>query len=140
MLGTRWPLNTALEVHPKASHVRGAGREGNAAEGGEGWSNVGGCNRLEVLAGLDVKAHQQNGNMLIVVLGHAVAGAVRARLSNGSAIQEPVRFRQDEEVAATSGKITIGEGANGGALRCGAVTQFFGAIDGGDTGLPQRSV
>src|SRR5437773_11688323 len=110
-----------------------AGSEGNAAEGGEGWSNVGGCNRLEVLAGLDVKAHQQNGNMLIVVVGHAVAGAVRARLSHGAATQEPVGCRPVEEAAATSGNITIHDGANGGALRCGMAPPCFGALDGGTT-------
>src|SRR2546429_7933040 len=93
-----------------------AGSEGNAAEGGEGWSNVGGCNRLEVLAGLDVKAHQENGNMLIVVVGDAVGGGVRARLFNGSGIQEPVPVRQDEEVAATSGEINICGGGEGGGL------------------------
>ncbi len=117
-----------------------AGSEGDAAEGGEGGGDVCGRYGLEVLAGLDAEAHQQNGDMLIVVVGNAVAGAVGARLPDGSAVQEPVRFRQDEEVAATSGKITIGESENGGAFGGGAVTQLFGAIDGGDAGLLQRSV
>ena len=73
-----------------------AGREGDAAEGGEGWGNVGGRDGLEVLAGLDAEAHQQDGDVLIVVVGHAVAGAIGARFSEGCAVQEPVRFWQDE--------------------------------------------
>jgi len=46
-----------------------AGGEGDAAEGGEGWGNVGGRDGLEVLAGLDAEAHQQDGDVLIVVVG-----------------------------------------------------------------------
>src|SRR5690348_11835050 len=102
-----------------------AGGEGDAAEGGEGWSNVGGGDGLEVLAGLDAEAHQQNGDVLIVVVRHAVAGAVGARLPDGSAVQEPIRLRQNEKIAAASGKITIGEGAKRGALCGGAVAQLF---------------
>ncbi len=43
-----------------------AGGEGDAAEGGEGWGDIGGRDGLEVLAGLDAEAHQQDGNMLVV--------------------------------------------------------------------------
>jgi len=73
-----------------------AGGERDAAEGGESWSDVGGCDRLEVLAGLDAEAHQQNGNVLVIVVGDAVPRAVGARLSRGSGIEEPVRLGQDE--------------------------------------------
>ena len=45
-----------------------AGGEGDAAEGGEGWGDVGGRDGLEVLAGLDAEAHQQDGDMLIVIV------------------------------------------------------------------------
>ena len=45
-----------------------AGGEGDAAEGGEGGDDVGGRDGLEVLAGLNAEAHQQNGNVLIVVV------------------------------------------------------------------------
>src|SRR2546427_8087538 len=38
-----------------------SGGEGNAAQGGEGCSDVGGRDRLEVLARLDAEAHKQNG-------------------------------------------------------------------------------
>ncbi len=40
-----------------------AGGEGDAAEGGEGWGDIGGRDGLEVLAGLDAEAHQQFGRM-----------------------------------------------------------------------------
>ncbi len=73
-----------------------AGGEGDAAEGGEGWGDVGGRDGLEVLAGLDAEAHQEDGDMLIVVVGDAVAGAVGAGLSEGSAVEEPVGLWQDE--------------------------------------------
>ena len=43
--------------------------EGDATEGGEGWGNVSGGDGLEILAGLDAKAHQQDGDVLIVVVG-----------------------------------------------------------------------
>jgi len=46
-----------------------AGGEGDAAEGGEGWGDIGGRDGLEVLARLDAEAHQQDGNMLVVVYG-----------------------------------------------------------------------
>ena len=73
-----------------------AGGESDSAEGGEGWSDVSGRDGLEVLAGLDAETHQEDGDVLVVVVGDPVAGAVGARLSEGRAIQEPVRFRQDE--------------------------------------------
>lgn len=117
-----------------------AGGEGDATEGGEGWGDVGGRDGLEVLAGLDAEAHQQNRDVLIVIVGRDVAGAERARLSQWSSVHEPVRFRQDEQVASAAGEITIGHGAARGALRGGAVAQFFGAIDGGHAGLCQRGV
>lgn len=73
-----------------------AGGEGDAAEGGERWGDVGGRDGLKVLAGLDAEAHQQDGDVLVVVVGDAVAGAVRARLSDGCAIEEPVGLWEDE--------------------------------------------
>ncbi len=117
-----------------------AGSESDAAEGGESWSDIGGRDGLEILAGLDAEAHQQNRDVLIVVVGHAVAGAVGARLSRRGGIEKPVRFWQDEEVAATSGKITIGEGAKRRALRGGPVLEFFSSVNGGDARLVQRGV
>src|SRR5467141_2113518 len=73
-----------------------AGGKGDSAEGGEGWGDVGGRDGLEVLAGLDAEAHQQDGDVLIVVVRDAVAGAVGAWLSQWSAVHEPVRLWQDE--------------------------------------------
>src|SRR5436853_5288986 len=77
-------------------HVAVAGGERDSAEGSEGWGDVGGRDRLKVLAGLDAEAHQQNGDVLIVVVGYAVAGTVGTRVSEGSAIEQPVRLWQDE--------------------------------------------
>ena len=48
------------------------------------------------MAGLDAEAHEQDGDVLVVVVRHAVIGAVGARLSKGSAAQEPVGLWQDE--------------------------------------------
>jgi len=45
-----------------------AGGEGDAAEGGEGGGDVGGGDGLEVLAGLDAEAHQEDGDVLIVIV------------------------------------------------------------------------
>ncbi len=73
-----------------------AGGEGDAAEGGESWCDVGGRDGLKILAWLDAEAHQENGDVLIIVVRHAVAGAVGARLSGRGAVQEPVRFWEDE--------------------------------------------
>src|SRR6267142_4964506 len=58
-----------------------AGGQGDAAEGGEGWGDVGGRDGLEILAGLDAEAHQQDGDVLIVVVGDPVTGRVGALLS-----------------------------------------------------------
>lgn len=57
------------------------GGEGDSAEGGEGWGDVGGRDGLEVLAGLDAEAHQEHRYTLIVRVGRAVGGAVLARSS-----------------------------------------------------------
>src|SRR5437660_12923204 len=73
-----------------------AGSEGDAAESGERGGDVGGRDGLEVLAGLDPEAHQQNGDVLVIIVGDAVTGAVRARLSGRSAVKEPVGLWQDE--------------------------------------------
>src|ERR1700722_6693386 len=73
-----------------------AGGEGDSAEGGEGWGDIGGGDGLEVLAGLDAEAHQEDGDVLIVVVGDAVACAVGARLSEGGAVEEPVGLWKDE--------------------------------------------
>ncbi len=73
-----------------------AGGEGDAAEGGEGWRDVGGRDGLKVLAWLDAEAHQEDGDVLIVVVGDAVAGAVGARLAERRAVEEPVGLWEDE--------------------------------------------
>jgi len=73
-----------------------AGGESDSTEGGEGGSDVGGRDGLEVLTGLDAEAHQKNGDVLIVIVGDAVARAVRALLPDGRAVQEPVGLWQDE--------------------------------------------
>ncbi len=73
-----------------------AGGEGDAAEGGEGWGDVGGRDGLEVLAGLDAEAHQQNGDALVIDVRDAVAGAVGARLAERRAVEEPVGLWKDE--------------------------------------------
>ena len=72
------------------------GEEGDAAEGGEGCGDVGGRNGLEVLAGLDAEAHQQDGDVLVVVVRDAVAGAVGALLSEGRAVEKPVGLWKNE--------------------------------------------
>ena len=71
------------------------GGERDAAKGGEGWSDVRGRNGLEILAGLDAEAHQQDGDVLIIVVGDPVTGRVGALLSGGSAVEELVGFWQD---------------------------------------------
>ena len=73
-----------------------AGRKSDAAKGGERGSDVDGRDGLEVLARLDAEAHQQNGDVLVIIVGNAVTGAVRARLSGRSAVKEPVGLWQDE--------------------------------------------
>src|SRR5213596_2336874 len=77
-----------------------AGGQGDAAKGGEGGGDVRGSDGLKILAGLNAETHQQNGYVLVVVVGHAVAGAVRARFPGWSAVHKPVGLRDDEEVAA----------------------------------------
>src|SRR5258708_1715326 len=88
--GLRWGAGVGWFLQGFGEDVAVAGGEGDAAEGGEGWGDVGRRDELEVLAGLDAEAHQENGDVLIVVVGDAVAGAVGTRLSWGSAVQEPV--------------------------------------------------
>src|SRR6267154_6810736 len=78
-----------------AEDVAVAGGQGDAAEGGEGWSNVGRGDGLKVLPGLDAEAHQQNGDVLIVVVRLAVTGAVGTPRSQRSSVHQPVGFWQD---------------------------------------------
>ena len=94
--GLRWDADLSRFLQGFGEDVAVAGGESDSAEGGEGWGDVGGRDGLEVLAGLDAEAHQQDGDVLIVVVGDAVAGAVGARLSRWRAILQPVRLWQDE--------------------------------------------
>src|SRR5437899_542841 len=116
-----------------------AGSEGDSAEGGERGSDIGGSDGLEILAGLNAKAHQQNGNVLIVVVGDTVTGSVGTRFSRGCAVHQPIGLWNDEEVATAAGRLAEGEGADQGALRGGTILQFFCAIDCGDAGMRQSS-
>src|ERR1700674_3018708 len=94
--GQSWGVSLGRFLQGFGEDVAVAGGEGDSAEGGERWGDIGGCDGLKILAGLDAETHQQNGDMLIVVVGHAVAGAVGARLSEWSAVHEPVGLWQDE--------------------------------------------
>src|SRR6266480_137098 len=73
-----------------------AGGQGDSAERGEGWSDVGRGDGLKVLPGLDAEAHEQNRDVLIIVVRLAVAGAVGTPRSQRSAVHQPVGFWQDE--------------------------------------------
>src|SRR5260370_868659 len=94
--GQGWGVGFSRFFQGLGEDVAVAGGEGDAAEGGEGWGDVGGGDGLEVLAGLDAEAHQEDGDVLIVVVGHAVSGAVGARFSERSAVEKPVGLWQDE--------------------------------------------
>jgi len=116
------------------------GSEGDAAQGRERGCDVGRGDGLKIFAGLNAKAHQQDGNVLVVVVRGAVTRSEGARTTRRGPVQQPVRLRHDEEVAATSGEITEGHGAERGALRGGPILQFFCAVYGGDTGLRQNGL
>src|SRR6266513_5151639 len=79
-----------------AEDVAVAGGQGDSTERGEGWSDVGRGDGLKVLPGLDTEAHEQNRDVLIIVVRLAVAGAVGTPRSQRSAVHQPVGFWQDE--------------------------------------------
>src|SRR5690349_19075698 len=91
-----------------------AGGESDATVGGESRGNVGGSSRQKIVAGLEAETHKKDGLVLVVVVGDAVTGAVRALLSCGSAIHHPVRLWDDEEVAAAARKIAEDHVSKGG--------------------------
>ena len=109
-----------------------AGGERDAAKGGEGRGDVGGSDGLEIFARLNAKAHENDGDVLIVIIRNAVTGSVGAWLACRSAVHEPVRFWHDKEIAAAARKVAKSEGPNQAALRGGEVSQFVGAINGRD--------
>ena len=117
-----------------------AGSEGDAAKGGEGRSDVSGSDGLKIFTGLNAIAHQKNRDVLVVIIGRAVASAVGAGFSQGRAVHEPVGLGNDEQVAAAAGKITVGHSAAGGTLRGGTVAQLFGPVDLGDAGDASNGV
>src|SRR5215467_7721739 len=118
-------LNRSVRLHwflqGFGEDVAVARGERDAAESSERRSDIGWSDGLKIFAGLNAKAHQKNGDMLIVIVGHAVAGAVRALLPRWSAIQEPVGLRKDKQIAAAAGKVAKDKGAKRRALRCWAV-------------------
>src|SRR5579859_32259 len=93
---------------------------------------------VEILAMLDSESHEQDGYVLIVVIGSAVTCPVGSRFSWGRAIHQPVWLRNDEQVAAAPREVTVGERATGGALRRRAILQLLCAKDMGHSGLRKR--
>lgn len=60
--------------------------ERDAAEGGESWRDVSRSDELKIFARLNAKAHENDGDVLIVIIRNAVAGSIGAWLACWSAV------------------------------------------------------
>jgi hypothetical protein len=54
------------------------------------------------------KTHEEDRDVLVVVIGRAMRSAVRASFTRRSAIHEPVRLGNNEKVTAAARKIAVG--------------------------------
>src|SRR5215467_4491815 len=88
----------------------------------------------KVFAGLNAPAHQENRNMLIVVVRRSVACARLARLSTCSLANQPVWLRHNEQIPTATGKVAGGLGATNWASCSRAIEKFLGAVDFGNAG------
>src|SRR5260370_36627047 len=75
------------------------------------------------------KTHEQQRNILVVVVWSAMTGAVGSRLSSWGSVHKPVGLGHDEKVAAASREVAVGQSAARGALRGLAILRLVGAED-----------
>ncbi len=116
-------------------HMAVARSQGNATERCQRRRDVGRGRFGVVLAVLDAKAHQHNRHVLVVVIRSSVPCSVRACFSGCRSVHQPIRLRHDEEVAAATREVAVGEGAARGTLGCRTILQLLGAKYCRDSGL-----
>ena len=108
--------------------------QGDAAKSGERGGDIGGRRGLKVFARLNPITHEKHRDALVIGIRSAVRRGVSAARAGRGRVPGPVRFGNKEEVTAASREEAI-------RLRCsertpgrGRILQFFGAINGEDTG------
>src|SRR4029077_21067920 len=117
-----------------------AGSQGNPGERAKRGSDIGGGGGREVFARLNSVTHQQDGHVLVIVVGSAVTGRIAAGFAGGGAIEEPVGFGHDEQVAASAREKTELHGVARLKEAVAATIQVLGAIHGRDSRGGLRSI
>src|SRR5580704_7271647 len=114
-------------------NVTVSGSQCNAAESSECGGDVGGSDFAKILARLDAVAHQENWDVLIVVVGRAVTSTSGGLTVLGRAVDEPVGFRHEIQIAASRREEARFDRGADAVLRYGAVLKILGPVNGGDS-------
>src|SRR5882762_525842 len=88
----------------------------------------------------NAKTHEENRDVLIVIIRSAMRGAVRAGFTRRAAVHEPVGFGNNEQVATAARKIAVGDRRLNRTLRRGTILHLLGAKNRRDTGLGECGI
>src|SRR5258707_1909893 len=86
------------------------------------------------------KTHEENRDVLIVVIRGAMRGAVRASFTRRAAVHEPVGFGNNEQVTTATRKIAVGDRGLNWTLGSRAILHLLGAENFGSIGLRQSGI
>src|SRR5882762_3253761 len=86
----------------------------------------------------NAKTHEENRDVLIVVIRSAMRCAVRAGFTRRAAVHEPVGFGNNEQVTTAARKIAVGNRGLNWTLGRGTILHLLGAKNRSDTGLRVR--
>src|SRR5437660_10503372 len=81
------------------------------------------------------KAHEENRDVLVVVIWGAMRCAVRAGFTRRAAVHEPVGLGNNEQVTTAARKIAVGNRGLSWTLGSGTILHLLGAKNRRDAGL-----
>src|SRR6266404_6371123 len=83
----------------------------------------------------NAKTHEENRDVLVVVVRAAMRCAVRSGFTRRAAVHEPVGFGNNEQVTTAARKIAVGNRGLNWTLGSRAILHLLGAKNRRDTGL-----
>src|SRR6266404_1058679 len=86
------------------------------------------------------KTHEENRDVLVVVVRGAMRSAVRAGFTRRAAVHEPVGLGNNEQVTTAARKIAVGDSRLNWTLGSGAILHLLGAKNRRDTGLGECGI
>src|SRR5260370_38078302 len=73
------------------------------------------------------ETHEEQRNILVVVVWSAMTGAVGSRLSSRGSVHKPVGLGHNEKVAAASREVAVAQSAARGAFRGRTLLRLLGS-------------